>query len=168
MPTGASSGLPPGALIDLATSGNALQQLVELTLLTRRIASREDASDADRQQMSRMRAELLPEARRQAQRLHTFFETNQDELDALAVRAEADGCSLASRTTGDFGRRAAASAARLVQRLAANERDDDDEGLCDAYDTLIFQDDVKCIEGSALACASGQVWAQLAIEDGCL
>jgi hypothetical protein len=163
-----SKGLPPSALIDLASSGNAVEQLVELTLLYRRIGARDDVSDAERQQLRRMRTEILPAASRQAQRLQSFFETHQGELDALAVQAEADGRSLASRSTGDFGRRGAASAARLVERLAADDRDDDEGGLCEAYDTLIFRDDVSCIEGNELACVTGQVWVQLASLDGCL
>jgi len=163
-----SPGLPPRALIDITTSPGAVEQFVQLTLLGRKLESRDDASGADRQEVRRLRAELLPEARREAQRLQTFFETYRDELDALAARAQADGRSLSSRPAGDFGRRGVERAEALVRWLADDSGNDDHDDLCAAYDALIFEEDVRCIEGSELACATAAQWAHLAAEDGCL
>ena len=163
-----SSGLPPGALIDLARSGYAVEQLVDVIRLARDLRTR-GASTADLDDVRRLRADLLPGARHQANQLLFFFETYQDTLDAAARESAAAGRKLSSRATDDFGRRGVESIRALVEVLmAADDREDDDEGLCEAYDALIFREDVQCIAGSALHCAKGEVWVHLAMEDGCL
>lgn len=166
MATSPSSGLAPGALIDLARFGYAVEQLVDVIRLTRDLRAR-GASTADLDDVRRLREGLLPEARRQADQLLGFFETYQDTLDAAAREAVAAGRKLSSRTTDDFGRRGVESLRALVERLAADDRGADHVSLCEAYDALIFREDVQCIAGSALHCAKGEVWLHLAREDGC-
>jgi hypothetical protein len=166
--------------LELARAGNGLQRLVTLQKLAAALSGSALEQD-DRSEPARLLDDALTDAEAHAEALARFFERHADAVNELVASGQTEGKRLTSPPTDDFAATAAARA-RSFLGLAAAEHDRlrgdgnggerpvsvSDDCVCGAYDELIFDADVKCIEGDDLACAEGAVWAHLAKLDGCL
>jgi hypothetical protein len=173
------SGPSASAFLELARAGDGLKRLVALQQLAAALSGPTLAKE-DRATLARLLDDALSDAEAHAEALVRFFERNANSVNELVAAGQADGKRLTSRPTDDFAA-AAAATARSFLGLAAAEHDRlrgdgnggerpvtvSDDCVCGAYDELIFESDVKCIEGDELACAEGAVWAHLAKLDGC-
>ncbi len=166
MSTGAPLGPPTTAFIELAKAGNAIERLVDLTAMSSALKSH--ATHADLYELTRLRAELRPEAQRQAEALLLFFQTHGDAIDAMVADAASDGREWASGVREGFSEAGAAAARALIDQLTAAEGERaEDEDLCSAIGALVFQADVMCIRGSKEACLIGDRWAGIGDGLGC-